>query len=199
LWRRGGAARLVAGGLGLGVPLYAIYATWGGAGWRVLGFLFGYGSEEGLDSGNGLWLLSGLSLLTSLPAWASKAYLVVVAVGLLAIGLRMMTRHRATMGSPADIIDLCGDASIMAACLTFAISPHYAWYYGWLALAATVRPSRVALWLSASPVLLYQNPFVNHFVWPALVFVPAMVLAWTDLRRAPATPRLPLPATQGST
>jgi hypothetical protein len=192
LWRRGGAARLMAGGLATILALYAAYALWDGAGLRVLGFLSGYGAEEGLENGSGIWLLSGIAQLVTLPSWAPELYLGLVASGLLILALRMMARR-----AEPDIVTFCGDAAMLAVCLTLALSPHYAWYYGWLAVAACIRPSRMAVWLSAAPVLLYENPFVNQFVWPALVFVPALAFAWIDLRRKRPAGRL-LPLSQGT-
>jgi hypothetical protein len=76
------------------------------------------------------------------------------------------------------------------ACLTAAISPHYPWYFAWLALPSVIRPFRAVLWLSAAPVLLYLDPLSERFLWPSLVYLPALGLALADLR----WPTLPSPA-----
>ncbi len=183
LWRRGGAARLVGCGLLFGVALYAVYAVWGGAGWKVLGFLTGYEQEEGLSTGAGLWPLAGLAVLMPLPTWLPRVYLALVATGLAALALRIIARRHA-VGTSADVVTVCGDASVLAVCAILALTPHYAWYYGWLGVAATVRPSRVAIWLGCAAMLLAISPAGNQFAWPALLFVPALALAWMDLRQS---------------
>ena len=53
------------------VVLYALYSS---VGMRMLGFLGGYGSEEGYDSGEGFWLLAGLRGSMPLPDWAVMVY-----------------------------------------------------------------------------------------------------------------------------
>ena len=68
--------------------------------------------------------------------------------------------------------------------MTAACSPHYPWYYAWLALPCVVSPIPAVVWLSAAPVLLYADPFDDHVAWAALVFVPAIGLAaWSALQR----------------
>jgi hypothetical protein len=185
LWRRGAAARLLAGLLAVGIVLYAAYAIWDGAGWRVLGFLSGYGAEEGLASGAGLWPLAVLGHMTKLPAWLPPVYLATAAACLAALALWIMARPRPAPGSAADVIRFCGDASLLAVCLILAITPHYPWYYAWLALAATIRPSRIAIWLGCAPVLLYAARAGDVWLVPSLIFLPALAFAWLDLRRGP--------------
>jgi alpha-1,6-mannosyltransferase len=181
LWRRGGGWRLIPGGVAAVVALYACYV---GAGWRVLGFLPGYRVEEGLDTGGGIWLLAGLQQLGLLPAGAIALYGALTLLCLGALALWTMLRTRPPAGSEADIVAVCGCAAILAAGVTVAVSPHYPWYFTWLALPSVIRPYRAVVWLSAAPVALYINPFDDWFLWPSLVYVPAIVLVLADLRRA---------------
>jgi alpha-1,6-mannosyltransferase len=166
------------------------YACYSGVGWRVLGFLPGYGTEEGLDNGSGIWLLAGLQTIAPLPAYASKIYGAVVLLVLGALALWAMTRPDST-----NVRSVCGRTALLAACATAAIGPHYAWYYAWLALPAVVSPSKTVLWLSAAPVLLFVSPFEGSFLWPSLVYGPAILLALTELRLTlspiEGTPRCP--------
>jgi alpha-1,6-mannosyltransferase len=67
--------------------------------------------------------------------------------------------------------------------LTFVISPHYPWYFPWLALPCVLAPSPAVLWLSVAPVVLYIDPFDDRFYWPSLVFLPALALGLLALRR----------------
>ncbi len=91
---------------------------------------------------------------------------------------------RGRLAPPAgDVADLCRDTAILAACATVAISPHYPWYFAWLALPSVVAPIPAVVWLSVAPVALYLDPLHERFVWPSLVYVPAGVLALAAMRR----------------
>jgi hypothetical protein len=186
LWRRGAGWRLAAAAIATILALYAYYAD---AGSRVLGFLAGYGAEEGIESGSGIWLLAGLRHLVGLPADAVAIYGLVSLLALAGLGFWMMTRPRPPPGTPADVIMVCGQAAILATMVTFIVSPHYAWYFAWLALPAVVRPYWSVIWLSAAPVLLYQDLVGDPFVWQSVIYVPAAILTLIDLFRT----RNPLP------
>ena len=175
LWRRGGGWRMVACGSAAILGLYLCYA---GAGWGVFGFLPNYAGEEGFNTGSGIWLLGWLAAVTPLPDNAVAFYGAVVALALGAFSLSIMTRRY----SEPDVIAVCGNAAIFATCVTVAISPHYPWYFAWLALPAIVKPSRTVIWLSAAPIMLFLNPFENQYMWPSLVYLPAIVLAVADWR-----------------
>ncbi|GAB6841673.1 DUF2029 domain-containing protein [Methylorubrum rhodinum] len=168
-------------GLAVIVVLYLPYLS---AGPQVFGFLQGYGDEEGYRSGQGFWLLAGLAHLVPLPDGAGMAYLIGAAVLLAVLALRIA--RAPALGGPAATVALCRDTAILTACTTAAANPHYAWYYPWLAVPATVAPVPAVVWLSAAPVLFYVDPFNERFFWPGLVFVPAIGLALRDLLRARA-------------
>jgi hypothetical protein len=174
LWPRGGW-RFVAAAAATVVGLYACYAS---AGAHVLGFLFGYTAEEGLSDGSGVWLLAGLAHVVALPRSAGSVYAVVVVLGLGALALWVAFVRR-----PAAESELWRAAGLLMAAITVAISPHYPWYFAWLALPAIVAPSRALLWLATMPVLLYVDPFSDRFIWPAIaVYLPAFALALIDWR-----------------
>ena len=161
--------------------IVALYAPYLSAGAGVLGFLPAYGAEEGFDTGQGFWLLAGLSHLVTLPAAAARIYALAVAAGFAALSLWVATR-KASKDEPGEVV-LCRDAGLLAALATAAANPHYAWYYAWLALPACVAPNPAVIWLSAAPVLFYVDPFNERFVWPGLVFGPALILALRALLR----------------
>ena len=154
--------------------LYACYAS---VGPRVLGFLPGYSTEEGLADGSGFWLLAGLAHLGPLPGFATQLYLAVAALMLGALAIWI-----AFIRPPTTDADIWRAAGWLMAGVTVAISPHYPWYFAWLALPAIVAPSRALVWLSTSPVLLYVNPFEDRFTWACLVYLPALALAIADHR-----------------
>ncbi len=174
LWRRRAGWRAVAAAAVTIVALYALYSS---VGTRVLGFLHGYDSEEGYASGTGFWLLAGIARVMPLPPLLTLLYK--VACGLLLAGLGAWF---AFVRRPDDPVAISGAAGIMMAVLTFAISPHYPWYFAWLALPCVLAPTPAVLWLSAAPMLLYLDTFGDRFVWPSVVFVPAIGLALASLR-----------------
>ncbi len=157
------------------VALYAVYSS---VGWRIFGFLRGYGAEEGMDTGSGIWLLAGLARLVALPDFAAPLYMAAMLLLLAGLGGWFAFVRR-----PNDPVAICGAAAILMAVLTFAISPHYPWYFAWLAVPSVVAPYRAVLWLSTAPILLYLDTFGDRFIWPSVVFAPALLLALADLHR----------------
>ena len=148
----------------------------------MLGFLGSYGTEEGLVSGTGIWTLAGLGMLTDLPDWAPQAYLAAIAILLIALGAWIAFRPRPASGSSDDIMRFCADAALLGVVLMTALSPHYAWYFAWLAIPATIAPTRAAIWLSAAAMALYSTPLPDGFVWQSILYVPAIALMWVDAR-----------------
>jgi hypothetical protein len=68
------------------------------------------------------------------------------------------------------------------AVLTFGISPHYPWYFAWLAVPSVLAPSPALLWLSAAPVLIYASGYADSLVWPSALYIPALVLGALSVR-----------------
>jgi alpha-1,6-mannosyltransferase len=176
LWRRGDWRMPVA----FAATMVLLYQPYSGVGWNVFGFLPGYGKEEGVDTGNGFWLLAGIEDLTRIPHTAVVAYIVVVLALLAGLALWMAFRPRSADAAP-DIRRVCSDAAILAACTMAALSPHYPWYFVWLGLPACVAPHRAVVWLSVAPLILYLNPWNEHFAWPCLIYLPAIALATAEL------------------
>jgi len=180
LWRRGAGWRLAAVAAATVVALYAVYS---GVGWRVFGFLGGYGAEEGLDSGSGVWLLAGLGRLIPLSVLAARWYFAGLALLLAGLGAWYAFVRR-----PDDAVAICGAAGVMMAVLTFGISPHYPWYFAWLAVPCVLAPNPAMLWLATAPVLIYLDTYGDRFVWPSVIFAPAVLLALAGLFRPAAAP-----------
>jgi hypothetical protein len=89
---------------------------------------------------------------------------------------------------PDDAVSVCGAAGVMMAAATCAVSPHYAWYFAWLAVPCAVAPNPAVLWLSAASVLMYLDTFGDRFWVPSAVYVPAAMLALAGLRRPVLSP-----------
>ncbi len=165
------------------VVIVALYACYIDVGWHVLGFLPGYAREEGLDNGHGYWLLAGLDDVVHLPAFAARLYAVLAACALVSLAAWIAFRPRPEPnGSRADMLRVGGDAALLAAATMLALSPHYSWYYAWLALPCCLCPWRSVIYLSAAALLLDINPLNEHFLWPCLLFVPAIALGFRDFR-----------------
>ena len=133
--------------------------------------------------GGGIWLLAGLgTIMTPIPL-AAKLYIAVAAIGLAALGAWIAFQPRPPAAPSQDIVRVCGNAAVLAACITVTISPHYPWYFAWLAMPCCLCARWSVLWLSVAPVLLYLDPWHERFLWPSLVYVPAALLAACDLWR----------------
>ncbi len=173
-----------------------LYWLYSGVGWHVLGFLPGYFGDEDLSQGTGIWLLSGIGLAVTVTPVMAKVYAAIVLICLTALAAWIAFRPR---GPEADARRFCGDAAILAAAVTVAISPHYPWYFVWLALPCCVCARWSIIWLSIAPVLLYVNPWNERFFWPCLVYLPATALAVREWRRSAVPQPLDgIKAAQGS-
>ena len=82
---------------------------------------------------------------------------------------------------------MCGDAALLAAAVTVVISPHYPWYFVWLALPCCVCARWSIIWLAVAPVLMYLDPFHERFIWPSLVYLPAAALGMREWWHAAAS------------
>jgi alpha-1,6-mannosyltransferase len=167
-------------GLAVIVALYGLYISVGS---HVLGFMPTYDHEEGIDNGTGFWLLAGLSHLVPLPSNISAIYIACAAAVLFLLALGILRGQAHGIGTPGDVTLLCRDTAVLAGSSMAALSPHYTWYFAWLALPSVIAPIPAVLWLSAAPVALYLDPYNSHFLWRSILYVPAAVLTLATLWR----------------
>jgi len=161
------------------VLFYVPYLT---AGWHVLGFLGGYAAQENIKSGQGIFLLQLLSLVTPLSAIAAKIYLAGLAVVLAAIAAKMVFARQSI--SAKTVSQRC---LLLGGVLILGISPHYPWYFAFLLVPACIAPSPATLYLVTASFLLYLNPTHTQLFWPSIVFGPYAVLAaWQFFAPRPA-------------
>lgn len=179
LWRRRDW-RMPAAAAAVIVALYACYL---GAGWHVLGFLPGYAAEEGIDRGSAFWLLAGIGELVRVTPTMTMLYEAAAACALGALAFVVAFRTRVPLDPGADMVRVCASAAILAGAAMALLSPHYPWYFAWLALPCCLAPLRSVIYLSVAALLLYLNPFDERFIWASLLYVPAIVLAVGDARR----------------
>ncbi len=126
------------------------YAPYIGAGAAVLGFLPGYAGEEGFASGAGFYLWNLAALLLPVSLTGALPYLALAALLLGAIAL-------------AAVFDRVEDrfifwAAVLASAFTLMLSPHYPWYFAWLALFLCFLRSRALLCLTVGSFVLYLIP-----------------------------------------
>lgn len=165
------------------ITLVLLYLPYLGVGWHVLGFLGGYATEEGVANGHGLFLLQLLGTMVDLPAWAATVYIV---VALLVLGvLAAVFAFRAVPAAAGARVQVqARQAAILGAVVLVAVSPHYPWYFVWLAPLACLAPLPSVLWMLAAAPLLAHGA-VETLIVPGTVYVPAALLALLDLRRLP--------------
>jgi len=170
LWRprgeRWAAWRAPLAAIAVMVALYLLYID---VGRDVLGSLIFYFHDEDLAQGSGIWLLSGIGALMTLPQSASMVYAACALVILAALAAWVAFRPRPPTGDGADIRRVCADAALLGAVLTVVISPHYQWYFAWLALPCCVAPRWSILWLTVASAVLYVPHIEVWFYWPCLI------------------------------
>ena len=74
-------------------------------GWQVLGFVPGYAAEEGFGNGRGIFLLDLLGSVTTLPGWASRAY-IALALGRTRADRGVLRLRHETAGDPGARLTL---------------------------------------------------------------------------------------------
>jgi alpha-1,6-mannosyltransferase len=178
-WRPG-RWQLLRAFVATGVVLYLPYL---GVGRGVFGFLGGYTAEEGLRNGRGIFLLDVASRFVSLPPWSATVYFALVFALLAALSARFAFGAASPAFRSDSIECQARRAAILGTVLLVAISPHYPWYFGWLAPLVCLTPLASVLWLLAAAPLLAHGS-VEYLIVPLAVYVPAGILALRDLHKA---------------
>ena len=178
LWRRWDW-RMPATAAGLIVALYLVYA---GVGWRVLGFLPGYAGEEGLNSGAGIYWLDLVGRFVAMPAYAGRLWMAAAALALGGLAAWLMLFRPPPPAGRAGIVPVAAEICLLATAVTVAITPHYPWYFGWLALASCIAPYPSVIWLSAAAFVQNHDPFGDYTVQMSCLYVPFVILAVLDIR-----------------
>ncbi|SEB80748.1 Protein of unknown function [Rhizobiales bacterium GAS188] len=167
--------KMPAAALALTGILYGIYVLNGG-GWHVLGFLPGYASEEGLAAGEGVFILSLLRGIGLAPLPAMLAYLA-LALGVLGtLVLRALARDR-------DIHSLPALAAWLATATLVLISPHYPWYFVWIAAFICLVPRFSLIYLTCSVFFLYVTDSPTSLTTGFVIYGPFLALLLFEQRR----------------
>ncbi len=160
--------------------ILACYLPYLGAGWGVLGFLTGgYIAEEGLASGEGIWLVALAQALVGKVPGLTVIYLVIAAGVMAWLGLRIAFGAER---SPREIL-----AAIVLLLTTglFLMSPNYAWYFLALVPLIPLGAGAPAWALTLGAFLLYRPLFLPHneLAWKTLATIPFIVACAFVLRQ----------------
>ena len=156
--------------LAFAATLVLLYAPYLGVGTAVFGFLPGYAAEEGLRSGDGIFLWSLLRAAFHLPSYAAQYFVPVAALLMLAVAgwLHLSNRGRAQDSWTAAL----GLASVF----TLLISPHDPWYFTWLVPFLCFRLTAAHLWLTSACTLMYVSPHPTGLAVQSLIYLPFIAL-----------------------
>jgi alpha-1,6-mannosyltransferase len=184
LWRPRGAARRLdwAMPLAMLVVVVGLYAYFSDGSLDVLGFLPGYAAEEGLGSGSGIYWLALVDRWIALPDAAGIVWLGLGGAALVAFGAWMVfVRKPPPAGDP---IPVGSDVALLGAALTAVITPHYPWYFVWLALPSCLAPMPAVIFLSAAAILQYHDPYNDQVLQFSAIYLPFLgLVAIAVLRR----------------
>jgi hypothetical protein len=155
-WKMPAAALLTA------VLLYTPYL---GVGSKVLGFLGGYGDEEGYIEGSGFYLVALLRLI-GLPIPSGAAYLVGALLVFSALVIAIVLRPRADAACH-------GDPIVLSSAFLVLTSPHYAWYFAWAIpfLCSALYPPLLYMTLVSFLIYLPRTSFFgSRFVVDSVIY-----------------------------
>lgn len=163
---------------------FLAYLPYVRVGLRVFGFLPGYFEEEGLNTGERFYLLTLIQKMKTVPWFDGAWYLAIFVVLLLGLGVWFVIRKPNTDG------DFLVRAAIMASVCTILFSPHYPWYFAWVAALLVFFPYPPLLYLTLAAFVLYatqgrETPesFFRQNTLLYLTFALAMAGQWLRLRR----------------
>jgi hypothetical protein len=152
------------------VTIALLYAPYLGVGSAVFGFLSGYADEEGMRSGDGIFLWSLLRACVHVPAHAEQYFAPLAALALLvaAVWLQFSQKWRAH-GVWAAALGL-------ASLFTLLVSPHDPWYFTWLVPFLCFRLTPAHIWLTAACTLMYVLPHPTGLAVQSLLYLPFLAL-----------------------
>jgi hypothetical protein len=162
------------------------YLPYLSVGWGVLGFLTnGYLTEEGIEAGNDLWLLSVWRLVFGEHQGDVIAYVIMAALLLLFVGFCVARRSdRAVASRLADI-------NMLLLVTLLLLSPNYPWYF--LVITPFVALCGSApTWIVSIGALLLSEQLDWDFYIPRMVTKSVLfgglllawaAMAWTRMQR----------------
>jgi hypothetical protein len=162
-----------------------------GVGSGVIGFLPNYASEEDLAGGSGLYYVFVLDHVVALAPAAIYALEALAALLLLWLGTWIAFARDGRLAGAEEVVVLGRNVLLLSTALMLALTPHFAWYYAWLAFPACLFPSYSVLYLTGAAFLLNFDPAHTDLLWRGLMFGPFLVfvaLEYLWRRRGAAFP-----------
>jgi alpha-1,6-mannosyltransferase len=152
----------------------------------VLGFLFGYARERGMESGEQFFLLSAIRRLPFGSHIPTTVFIVFAVLLLGSLAVWMLRKQQ--RADESYVVN----ALLMAATFTVLVAPHFPWYFAWLIPFLCFIPSIPVFYLTLSSFLLYLTWLywtdTEVFKIKALMFVPFFLLlavtSWRQRRKA---------------
>jgi alpha-1,6-mannosyltransferase len=177
------------------VTVILCYLPYLSAGRGVFGFLGGYAAEEGMTSGEGIWLTLLIQTLIGKIPGLIVLYVLVAAAIMIWLGLRASHGDSTPHESLSDIILLLTAGLVL-------MSPNYAWYFLALVPFIPLGAGAPAWALTIGAFLLYRPIFLpyNDLTWKTLATAPFLLtLAFVMYRRgAEQTRSAPLSRTEAA-
>jgi alpha-1,6-mannosyltransferase len=172
VWRRWDW-RLPAAFVAAIVVCYLPYLSVGSA---VLGYLGGYGDEQGYVDGKGFFLVSLLRHV-GLPAPSGPAFAAFAAAILALVALAIVFRAKQATAAPTLFLPL-------AAAFFILLSPHYPWYFAWVLPFLCRAPYVPLLYVTLASFIFYLPPikdFDDYLTAGLWLYGGLAVLAAADL------------------
>jgi hypothetical protein len=168
------------------VTLGVLYAPYLSVGTGVFGFLSGYADEEGLRSGEGIFLWSLLRAGLHVPEYAVHYFAPLAMTLLLAAVAWLQFSARALALGPWTA------ALGLASLFTVLVSPHDPWYFTWLVPFLCFRLTAAHVWLTGACVLMYVLPNPTGVGVQSLLYIPFIALLALQffLRRPLVSPEI---------
>jgi alpha-1,6-mannosyltransferase len=164
-----------------------LYLPYLSVGKGVFGFLGGYGAQEGIDNGQGVFLLAAFGQIFPLASYAPRFFLLLLAAMLAVIGAAMVFGGGEAVAAADFTRRVCRRSLLLGCTLLVGLSPHYPWYYCWLLIPACIAGGLSVIYLVAASLLLYLNPTHTELLWPAALYGPFLILAAWEAWTRPAT------------
>ena len=132
------------------VTAIVCYLPYLSVGAGVLGYLGGYGDEQGYIDGKGFFLVALLQRL-GLPAPGGLAFAIFAGIVLAAAALAIAFRTKPREADPAIFLPFAAAAVLL-------ISPHYPWYFAFLLPLLARAPYPPLIYVTLAAFILYLPP-----------------------------------------
>jgi alpha-1,6-mannosyltransferase len=160
--------------LAVTVILYVPYLANGGV-WHIFGSLPSYLSNEGFESGQGVFLLALLRAMGLPHLPATLCYLAIACAVLGTLLAKVFAKDLDPRRMPAL-------AAQFATAVVVLISPHYPWYFVWIAALNCLVPCFSLIYLTCSVFVLYAVDPPTSLAAGSVIYGPFLALLLFEQR-----------------